>query len=133
MFAATEQGIWRSDDGGLTWTEKTQGLPWKEIQGFAGGSDACKVLVVLYCSIRSQAENGEFRGGLYRSRDRGETWQSAMGRGLNTDNRAGGPMGVRSHLPISPAPDHGRPAAHGLRAQYEHWLPSASQRHRISE
>ncbi len=40
MFAATDRGIWRSDDGGQTWAEKTQGLPWKEIQGFAGGSDA---------------------------------------------------------------------------------------------
>ena len=81
MFAATEQGIWRSDDGGQTWAEKTQGLPWKQIQGFAGGSDAAKKLVMLYCSIRSQDENGVFKGGIYRSRDRGETWESAMGRG----------------------------------------------------
>jgi len=40
---------------------------------------------MLYCSIRSQGENGVFKGGLYRSRDRGETWESAMGSGLNTD------------------------------------------------
>jgi hypothetical protein len=26
MFAATDQGIWRSDDGGATWQEKTQGI-----------------------------------------------------------------------------------------------------------
>ena len=30
MFAVTDKGIWRSDDG-QTWVEKTQGLPWKEI------------------------------------------------------------------------------------------------------
>lgn len=87
MFAATEQAIWRSDDGGLTWTEKTRGLPWKEIQGFAGGSDKSQGLAMLYCSIRSKDENGKFQGGLFRSRDRGETWQSAMGMGLNTDTK----------------------------------------------
>lgn len=87
MFAATEQAVWRSDDGGLTWTEKTEGLPWKEIQGFAGGSDKSQGLAMLYCSIRSKDENGKFQGGLFRSRDRGETWQSAMGMGLNTDTK----------------------------------------------
>jgi photosystem II stability/assembly factor-like uncharacterized protein len=85
LFAATTQGIWRSDDGGQTWLEKTQGLPWKEIQGFAGGSTGTSNLIILYCSVQSKAENGVFKGGLYRSRDRGETWESDMGRGLNTE------------------------------------------------
>lgn len=85
MFAATDLGIWRSEDEGRTWTEKTQGLPWKEIQGFAGGSSAADKRIVLYCSIRSKAENGAFKGGVFRSRDRGETWESAMGRGINTE------------------------------------------------
>ena len=35
MFAAKDRGIWRSDDAGKTWMEKTSGLPWKEIQEFA--------------------------------------------------------------------------------------------------
>jgi photosystem II stability/assembly factor-like uncharacterized protein len=30
-------------------------------------------------------ENGVLRGGVYRSRDGGETWESAMGRGINVD------------------------------------------------
>jgi photosystem II stability/assembly factor-like uncharacterized protein len=87
MFAATIQGLWRSDDGGQTWAEKTQGLPWKEIQSFAGGSDAANNLVMLYCAVRSKDEHGVFKGGLYRSRDRGETWQWSMGRGLNTQTK----------------------------------------------
>jgi len=87
LFATTRQGIWRSDDEGKNWFEKTRGLPWKEIQGFAGGSDAAKGIVMLYCSIRSKEQNGEFRGGVFRSRDRGETWESAMGQGLNTDTQ----------------------------------------------
>ena len=85
MFAATEQGIWRSDDDGQSWSEKTRGLPWKAIQGFAGGSDEARNLIMLYCSIQSRNENGVFSGGIYRSRNRGETWESAMGQGLNIE------------------------------------------------
>jgi photosystem II stability/assembly factor-like uncharacterized protein len=85
MFAATDKGVWRSDDEGGTWANKTQGLPRPEIQGFAVGSDAAKNLVMLYCSVRSQDENGVFKGGIYRSRDGGETWQWAMVQGLNTE------------------------------------------------
>jgi photosystem II stability/assembly factor-like uncharacterized protein len=85
VFAATKQGVWRSDDEGQTWAEKTQGLPWKDIQGFAGGSDAAGNLVRLYCAVQSKAPDGAFKGGVYRSRDRGETWEWAMGRGLNTE------------------------------------------------
>ena len=85
MFAATDQGIWCTDDGGATWVERTRGLPWKEIQAFAGGSDPATGMVMLYCAIRSKEVNGAFQGGIYRSRDRGETWQWAMGSGLNTD------------------------------------------------
>jgi len=84
MFATTDKGIWRSDDGGQTWAEKTDGLPWKEIQGFAGGSDPSNGTTMLYCTISSKEESGAFRGGIYRSRDRGQSWQSAMGAGINT-------------------------------------------------
>ena len=87
LLAATVKGIWRSDDGGQTWQEKTGGLPWNELQGFAGGSDAGQGQVMLYCTVKSRDENGAFTGGIYRSRDRGESWQPAMGRGLNTETK----------------------------------------------
>ncbi len=87
MFAATNKGIWRSDDGGKKWEEKTDGLPWKEIQGFAGGSDSKENFIVLYCTITSKDENGTFKGGIYSSRDRGRSWQQAMGPGINTDTK----------------------------------------------
>ena len=108
MFAATETGIWRSDDDGQTWSDKTQGLPWKLIQGFAGGSDTAKPLIMLYCSIRSRDQDGVFTGGIYRSRDRGETWESAMGQGLNTDTKqadqwAYGPISQYNQLLASDA------------------------------
>ena len=87
MLAATDQGIWRSDDAGQTWVAKTQDLPWKEIQAFAGGSDSATGVVMLYCSVRSKEVAGAFKGGLYRSRDRGETWHWTMGTGLNTETQ----------------------------------------------
>ena len=85
LFAATDKGIWRSEDGGWTWTERTEGLPWKEIQGFAGASNSMGT--ALYCTVTSKLENGLLRGGIYRSRDRGQTWQSAMGRSINVDTK----------------------------------------------
>lgn len=85
FFAATHSGVWRSDDGGASWAEETAGLPWKEIQGFAGGSNSKSGEMVLYCTVTSKEENGSFKGGVYRSRDRGDTWEAAMGNGLNTE------------------------------------------------
>ena len=79
LFAATSQGIWRSDDGGQTWAEKADGLPWKDIQGFTGGMGR------LYCTVPSKLENGVLQGGVYHSRDGGESWQRAMGPGINLD------------------------------------------------
>ncbi|MBN2138364.1 MAG: exo-alpha-sialidase, partial [Sedimentisphaerales bacterium] len=85
VFAATEDGVWRSDDGGRKWAEKTGGLPWKQIEGFACGSNEGDDAVMLYCTIPSKIENGSLNGGVYRSRDRGETWERAMGQGINTE------------------------------------------------
>jgi photosystem II stability/assembly factor-like uncharacterized protein len=86
-FAATSEGIWRSDDGGQTWAMKTQGLPTGKILSFAGGSNA-KDGIILYCTVPGSEEGGKYAGGIYRSTDRGETWQSAMGEGLNVETKA---------------------------------------------
>lgn len=85
VFAATEQAIWRSDDAGRSWQKRMRGLPAEQLQAFAGGSDPASGVVMLYCAVPSHAVNGAFQGGIYRSRDRGETWVWAMGSGLNTE------------------------------------------------
>ena len=87
-FTATDEGIWRSDDGGSTWIEKSAGLPWRQVRSFTGGSNARDKRIALYCAIPSRNEKGRFSGGVYRSTDRGETWESAMGSGINTETKA---------------------------------------------
>lgn len=83
VFTSTQDGIWRSDNGGQTWAAKTNGLPWLDFHGFAAGSKTGQI--VLYCTVLSKSENGNFEGGVYRSRDRGEHWEWAMGSGLNLE------------------------------------------------
>ena len=88
MFAATDQSIWRSDDGGRSWTERTAGLPWKEDSGIRRRIERrLSCCARLYCCVRSKDEQGKFVGGVYVSDDRGDSWQSAMGKGINTDTK----------------------------------------------
>ena len=78
-FAANADGVYRSDDGGQTWSKKTDGLPFTGIRGFSGGSDAKTKRVVVYCILPAKGN----RGGVFRSTDRGESWQRAMGPDIN--------------------------------------------------
>jgi photosystem II stability/assembly factor-like uncharacterized protein len=87
-FAATGEGVWRSDDGGKIWAEKSAGLPWRGLRSFAGGSSAADKLCALYCAIPAKNQEGKYAGGVFRSLDRGENWESAMGEGINQDVQA---------------------------------------------
>jgi len=123
IFAATTRGVWRSDDGGKTWAPKTNGLPHERsftfvadwygrsprtettelpqpyILSFAGASDPKTGLTMLYCSTPSKSENGEFRGGVYRSRDLGEHWEWAMANGINKDTHVYGDVWTPGPVP----------------------------------
>ena len=59
--------IWKSVDGGETWTELTVGLP-KKVMGKIGVSVSRANPKVVYAIIESD------EGGLYRSDDSGKTW-----------------------------------------------------------
>ena len=89
MFAATADGIWRSDDAGARWTDKSANLPWRGIRSFAAGSDTKTNRAILYCALPSKADAArQYTGGVFRSTDRGESWQSVMSGGLNIDTQA---------------------------------------------
>lgn len=88
VVVGTSQGIWRSDDGGATWIVRTRGLPGGEITSFSGGSNARERITMLYCTTPRRQEGGRWTGGIYRSTDRGDTWESANGAGLNLETQA---------------------------------------------
>jgi photosystem II stability/assembly factor-like uncharacterized protein len=86
LWAATREGIWRSDDGGVTWAETCAGLPGRELRGFSGGARG--ETVRLYCTVPCKVVEGRLAGGIFASSDGGDSWASAMGRGLNVETRA---------------------------------------------
>ena len=87
-FAGMSEGIWRSDDDGKTWASKVSGLPGPKLLAFAGGSNAKDMVAIYYCCVPSKEEGGKFTGGPYRSKDRGEHWEPALGTGLNIETKA---------------------------------------------
>jgi photosystem II stability/assembly factor-like uncharacterized protein len=89
IVVGTALGIFRSVDGGQTFTQGREGLPWLQIRALRGGRIG-DGKAVLYCTVPSKSVKGRFDGGIYKSVDGGATWQSAMGVGLNTQMRAGG-------------------------------------------
>jgi photosystem II stability/assembly factor-like uncharacterized protein len=82
-FAATEQDILRSDDGGVTWQVLEARPGSSRILSFTGGSNQENNMCILYCSLESREESGRITGGLYRSDDRAGTWTGAMGSGID--------------------------------------------------
>ncbi len=74
-------GLWRSTDGGETWTQVTgNGLPGTELGrlgiAFAPGNPRS-----IYVRVEARAENDSTRSGLYRSNDGGQSWTQ-----MNTTN-----------------------------------------------
>jgi len=97
-LAGAGTGVFRSRDGGATWeTIRARGLPLDLIKsgkerdpgeacpGFTGGSSEKSGECVLYFVTRTVVVGGKLAGGVYRSVDRGETWERAMGPGINLD------------------------------------------------
>ena len=84
-FAASEAGVFRGSDGVLTWRESSKGLPWRDLRAFWASSSKQSNQIALYCTIPSKKVDGKFTGGVYKSTDKGNSWQSAMGEGIHTE------------------------------------------------
>jgi len=89
VFAASETGLWRSDDGGERWVSKTSGLVGDKLTGFCGGDDTRAGKTVLFATMASKAQGGKFTGGIFRSDDLGESWKSCMGEASGLNVRLG--------------------------------------------
>ena len=68
---SSEGGLFRTTDGGDTWTKLTQGLPAKTMVGKVGVSISPANPQRVYAQI----EAGDDQGGTYRSDDGGTTWK----------------------------------------------------------
>jgi len=66
-----ESGIHKSTDGGETWRQLTQGLPEEVDLGRIGLALSPADPDVIYAIVESQREEG----GVFRSTDRGESWE----------------------------------------------------------
>ena len=84
-FVGTSGGVFRSDDGGATFTKKNAGLPEGELTGFAAGSN--KEETILYACTPCTASGAKLCGGMFRSTDKGETWRRCMNADIDADAR----------------------------------------------
>jgi hypothetical protein len=66
-----ESALWRSTDGGRTWKKSQSGLPSQDDLGRIGIAISPKDPDVAYAIV----EAANRRGGFYRSRDAGVTWE----------------------------------------------------------
>jgi photosystem II stability/assembly factor-like uncharacterized protein len=87
LLAATDRGFFVSRDGGGTWTEKSgaagHALPHRELVDLDAVLDPVSGKVVIAATLTAQPQRSgdglEFRGGVWRSADLGETWEDATG------------------------------------------------------
>lgn len=72
ILAASNKGVYRSEDGGQSWTPCNRGLPHTYVQEVAIASSSPSV---VYCTLQTTARDDEtWNGGVCRSEDRGATW-----------------------------------------------------------
>ena len=84
-FVATDGGVWRCDDDAKTWQDASEGLPFKGLRGFTGGSKDGRF--TLYCTLPGQAQGGQYAGGIYRRSSGAKAWEPANGNALNLETK----------------------------------------------
>ena len=84
-WIGTSAGIYRSDDDGRTFMKKMQGIAGQTLSGFAGGSN--EKCTILYASVPCEAKDGKLVGGMFRSKNRGETWECCMNPRINVSTK----------------------------------------------
>jgi photosystem II stability/assembly factor-like uncharacterized protein len=91
LFAASMlHGVYRSADSGRTWQKKSAGIESPEPNVWRLAQDSRGALYAIVCRRTMQSKDGTpSEGSLYRSEDRGESWQRlVLPHGVN------GPVGL---------------------------------------
>ena len=71
LFAATDKGLFKSPDGGVTFQRKEKGLPHRFCRNVVASPSEPEVIYVVMWSAHAKEP---WHGGVYRSEDGGETW-----------------------------------------------------------
>src|SRR5204863_3212744 len=93
VFAGPDSGVYKSTDGGTTWTQLKTGLPAGELLGRAGLEVCAANPKRLYAIAGTKKESG----GVYRSDDAGESWTR-----VNDDERLWGRPGDFNEVRADP-------------------------------
>ena len=93
-FVAAGSGLYKSTDGGSTWSQLTKGLPASSDGGLGriGIAVAPSQPARMYATVEAKKD-----AGIYRSDDAGESWQQ-----VNSDHRIGGRGPGSMGIAVSP-------------------------------
>ena len=95
-----QNGIWRSRDGGRSWTHLTNGLPFSASMGRTSLAIAPSDPNVLF-ALSANSSRGVL--GVFRSGDGGDTWQNVTGKHFEDERQ----MSYNNTIVIHPTnPDH---------------------------
>ncbi|MFA5194063.1 MAG: hypothetical protein WC740_25420, partial [Verrucomicrobiia bacterium] len=95
VFAATNRGLYRSDDAGATWRLLNKGLPHNHTRRVGLCS---KQPDVMYLTLRTEPGTPPWQGGVYRSDDGGETWSPRLEGLAKNVGKPGAPAPMTSNV-----------------------------------
>jgi photosystem II stability/assembly factor-like uncharacterized protein len=92
-WQSTKGGIFKSTDGGKTWHQLKQGLPDNLVQAHIAIAPSNPNIIYTAMAATEQNEYGTGSGmGMYRSEDKGETWQKISDDGRPEARIGGGDL-----------------------------------------
>ena len=132
FLAASERGIWCSTDLGRTWDLRTNGLPWNEIQGFAGGSNPQTDSLVLYCTVASKVRR-PVRGACFARAIEEHRGSRPWAAGINTETEKADQWAYGSIAQYKQVLTTDAQPLTVYVHEHQHRVPSPASRHGVSQ